>query len=262
MPHLIAGTAARKRSEKIVALPGETGLIFYGPYIDLESSGYRLTLEVDYKRSEGAPGVGSGLSLELVCGPWLLGHDTLSIDELNTGTVRRDFKVSSQIGDAAHSPRIETRLRTLGRGEVTVARVHLEEIRIAGDAGSSEVPLLGDASRYADVDYLPLLHLGPAGVSDVSPGGDGGFVIHTNPGVASYICYGPYFWAPAGWYTASFEFTVHVRQWVRRYRCSSSVSRGASVSGKAISNRISGAPSGTRLYLRSAKISQRPKKVS
>ena len=186
IPMLYAGQAGQKLREGIAALPGVEGHIFYGPYLDLDSLVYRLTLEVDDVKylveNEWT------LDLEVVSNSRLLAYREITKKDLATGTIALDFFIAHEISDSADWPRIEFRLFTAGNVELLVRKATLNEI---------EEPVMEDLK----FDCLHLLMVGPAGIRE-------GRSIKARPGIADLMTYGPYFWLSPGRYEAIFSFEV------------------------------------------------------
>ncbi len=185
---LYAGQAGQKLPAGIVAIPNSEGYVFYGPYLDLDSRTYRLTLEiadVRYLMSNSGP-----VALEVVSNSRLITYREISRDVLSSGIVPLDFFISTQISEAADWPRIEFRLRTPGGIAMTVRKATLEEIEESPNASAREF------------DCAPFLMVGRAGVRD-------GRVINARAGVADLLSYGPYFWLPEGHYEATFRFDIN-----------------------------------------------------
>src|SRR5579872_4194733 len=185
---LHAGQAGQKLIGAIVALPETEGYIFYGPYLDLDSRTYRLTLQIADVRYSGA--TSGPLGLEVVSNSRLIAYREISREELANGRIALDFFISTEISDAPDWPRIEFRLRTPGGIALTVRAALLDLI---------EEPV--DVAALGEFDCVPFLSVGPAGVREDR-------AIRARAGVADLVTYGPYFWLPAGHYEATFRFDV------------------------------------------------------
>jgi hypothetical protein len=191
------GNCGRRVRESIRALPGIQGHVSYGPYLDLGGVGYRLTLEFEDLKTQESEIAYSGIGLDFVSGAWLFGYRAISLEDLRRGSLSIEFSIPPAISDGPDSPRIEFRIRTIGRTEFTLKRAYLEE---------TSVPQ--EELQVAVSDCVPLLTIGPGGEPAPARNAAQSYIIRSRAGVADFVAYGPYFWLPQGRYEATFELDV------------------------------------------------------
>jgi hypothetical protein len=191
LPQLNAGSAGRKAAGAIETYAGTNGYIFYGPYLDLDGYGYRLKVECDSLGTGDS--YDTGFVLAVLSGGYLLDYKVVAPRELKAGAFSIEFHTVTKIGDAQGWPKVEFRLLTTGRFEVTIRRVLLEDAELP----SREQPI------SFDFDCLPLLNIGPAASPTRVRSGP---ALEAKSGIADFMAYGPYIWLLPGRYEATFEF--------------------------------------------------------
>ncbi len=190
------GQAGQRLATGIVTLPGTEGYIFYGPYLDLDSGAFRLTIEFDdVKYSSRFPGT---MVLEVVSSARLIAYREISRKDLAEGAVSLDFYIPQEIGAGGDWPRIEFRLKTPGSIGLTVRSAVLDELDV--DPASLK--------QLRDFDCAPLLSVGHAGTAGVSSVDSERRAIRAKGGVNGLLVYGPHFWLESGHYEVTFEFDV------------------------------------------------------
>ena len=210
---LYAGKAGQKLATGILPLPGVTGFVFYGPYMDLDAGAYRLGVEFEDVHFESA--AWTALDLEVISENQLLGYRQITRKDLRNGRVALDFFMPSEVSDAPDWPRVEFRLKTPRSLRFKITRVTLVGIDDPSNIAS-----------LRELDIAPALFVGPAGKRD-SRG------VRARAGIADLLTYGPYFWLPRGMYEATFHFQIDERSKGETIRAAVAYHLGRTVLGRA-----------------------------
>lgn len=148
LPAMVPGDAGKRASgESAIALCSRVpGFVCFGPYLDLPTGCYRLTLEID---GGSLPAYAAPLLFEIVAGDFWLAYRNITATDIRSGRVPLEFRVSPQLAAARCWLGIEARLRTAGRACGTLRRATLEALpATTGSASSFEwLPLLRPAAR-------------------------------------------------------------------------------------------------------------------
>jgi hypothetical protein len=126
----------------------------------------------------------------------LLGHRPVTADEVRSGRLSFEFFVPTPVDEAIDWPQAEFRLRTIGWTGVTIRRVVIERTSKAEAEVASENP-----------HFLSLLTVGNAGTAEPGTG-----AIHSKPGSADFVVFGPHLWLLPGHYEATFELSSEGRR--------------------------------------------------
>ena len=185
---LYIGEAGQRLQSGILPLRGKRGFVFFGPYLDLDSSIYRLSIE--FERVLFQTRDWTALTLDVVSNSKLIACREITKKDLRDGRVDLEFFLAPEIADNPDWPRVEFRLRTPGGISFRIRKVELR------DCTAEQGPDLTD-----EIDIAPLLITGPAGKRD----GEG---VHARGGVAGLVTYGPYFWLSEGRYEAEFRCKI------------------------------------------------------
>ena len=185
---LPTGQAGQRLQGSIATLPDTSGYVFFGPYLDLDSSTYRITVAIDDVRHhsmESGP-----LGFEVVSNSRLIAFREINRNDLLNKIVTLEFFISPSISESTDWPRIEFRLWTPGDVDFTVRKVTLEEC-----------DLPPDLVVMKEFDCVPYLTVATGGLRESR-------TIRARSGVPDFIAYGPYLWLLAGHYQATFEFDI------------------------------------------------------
>lgn len=197
LPLFSMGGAGKREAGRVVSLPGQAGLVTYGPYLTLDAFQYRLNLTFAATAAAARPG---SVTVEVFTDPYLFGVFSIGDTVQAGGTVSLHFALSQDVLDAVPSAAVEFKIRTDGQIPVSLTAAGLEEVAPAN-------------GMSFDVELLPLLTPGPASDgrltlatatlagSQARRAADG---VRAVPGKRGHVVYGPYVAIPPGHYEARF----------------------------------------------------------
>ena len=193
LPAMVPGDAGKRASgQSAIALrPGVPGFVCFGPYLDLPTGCYRLTLEID---GGSLPAYAAPLLFEIVAGDFWLAYRNITAADIRSGRAPLEFTISPEFAAARCWLGIEARLRTAGRAYGTLRKAALEA-------------LPGATGLTSSFEWLPLLRPAARGYrrrgwSNVRP------VIRALTGAAGPVVRGPFASLPPGSY--EIEVTLDV----------------------------------------------------
>jgi|GEM_PF-1171516 len=194
LPLLYAGKAGQKFNDRIASIEGVSGYVFYGPYLDLDSSGYSLTLSFsDVRFLSDGPRL---LGLEVTSNGRLIAYREISECDLKSEIVTFEFSVAREVVESDDWPAVEFRLMTPGSLAFNIRSAVLEETTSPAH----------DKTKLESFDCAPLLTVGPAGVPVTSR--NSRREVQAREGIEDLLVHGPNFWLPTGRYNATFSFRI------------------------------------------------------
>lgn len=200
LPLLAIGEAGIRVGDQVRNDPTKLGWTVYGPFKYLETGTYLATVKIELLEDEpDRPRDEPCILVEVVAGPELVGVHLVKRWELKCTEHRFTIVVSEDVSDGVAG--IETRIRMLSPIGIAIRALTVEPVSASINSDEKIAAALTISDLLRIDDWLPFLHVGELGRTDVSG-------VNAEIGPAAFVVSGPYWSLPAGKY----EMIAHIER--------------------------------------------------